>query len=334
MSKKNKKVWRYCWPALHTDDSQGFTLMELLIAVIISGLVVSGLLFIVVELLRIDNRETALEEVQRDTQRAMNYIADDLREAVYVYTDPSDVVSVATTTGIELPIDFNPVLAFWKVRHITRDEQGDIPVDCDAAFSTPALSEKRSECDILKIRRATYDLVIYSQITGASDPWKGQSRITRFVMEQYNDFSTLTWNTGYNPPSNTFNPWQRKIGDPSPTNNSVVLTDYISVPSTPPGSTAPPAVNCANDNFAGSAGYQLSPTSATVDDGFFVCVRDVNVPDANNVLARSNQDVFLFLKGDVSGRSSSVSPASRASRAPALKTQVLIHGVLNKNPTD
>ncbi|MEL6359423.1 MAG: hypothetical protein AAFQ01_05735, partial [Bacteroidota bacterium] len=51
-------------------------------------------------------------------------------------------------------------------------------------------------------------------------------------------------------------------------------------------------------------------------------------------IARSNQDVYIFVRGDASARSASVSPASDVSRSPMLQTQVLIRGVVNKNPTD
>ncbi len=290
--------------------------MELLIAVVISGLVVSGLLFLVIELLRVDNREIALEEVQRDTQRAMNYIADDLREAVYVYPDPSDVTGA---TGVELQSAHIPVLAFWKVRPI--DINSEIPNTCASEFSD---DDDEAECDILKIRRASYDLVVYSQISGATDPWEGQSRISRFEMKQYSDVSTLTKTVGYEEPGGDFGSWT-KNGSTKPPDTSTVLVDYIGevdIDSTN-------ALNC--QNFTGSAGYVRSPSNVTADSSFFACISDPSLPGGVGV---DNQDVFLFLKGDTSGRSTSTSPASDASRSPRLQTQVLIRGIINKNPAD
>ncbi len=122
MSKVRQKARQYrLLSALKKCEEKGFTLLELLIAMIISGMVVSGLLYLVVELLRIDNRETALEEVQRDTRRAMNYIADDLREAVYVYSTPA-TVTASSTTGVQsaLPSGSIPVLAFWRIQRLTK----------------------------------------------------------------------------------------------------------------------------------------------------------------------------------------------------------------------
>lgn len=317
MSKRVFKSWRYALSlAYQKSGHKGFTLMELLIAAIISSLVVSGLLFLVVELLRIDNRETALEEVQRDTKRALNYIADDLREAVYVYEDPTDVVS---STAVDLPGSHIPILAFWKVRPI---DESKIPTVCSTAFSSS--SEKENECNILKIRRASYDLIIYSQIAGATAPWEGQSRISRFELKQYSNVSALAKTLGYQEPDNDFQNWQKDTDGAVP-NTSTILVDYIGA--TDIDSTNP--VDC--QSLTGSAGYVRSPANVTEDSSFFACI---GLPTDAGGASVTNQDVFLFLKGDVSARSSFVNPASDASRSPRLQTQVLIRGIINKNPTD
>ena len=83
----------------------GFTLLELLVAMLVSGIIVSGLLFLVVELLKIDRREAVLDQTQRDMQRAMDYVVDDIREAVYIYDDPSTIVPQITDSpgGVSYP---------------------------------------------------------------------------------------------------------------------------------------------------------------------------------------------------------------------------------------
>ena len=65
-------------------NSKGFTLLELLISLFIASLIISGLLYLVVELTKADKRESNLDQVQRDISRAMEYIVNDLQEAVYV----------------------------------------------------------------------------------------------------------------------------------------------------------------------------------------------------------------------------------------------------------
>ncbi|MGC1309708.1 MAG: prepilin-type N-terminal cleavage/methylation domain-containing protein [Phormidesmis sp.] len=323
------KTWRHrLLLSLKQSRNKGFTLLELLVAVVISGMVVSGLLYLVVELLRIDNRETALEEVQRDTQRAMNYIADELRQAVYVYSTPTTVAGSTTTTGVgsALPTGSIPILAFWKVSPISQD---DMPGVCSTTFSSDPVKE--DACDTLKIRRASYDLVVYSQIPGATEPWEGQSRISRYVLKQYKNIATLEETDGYINPGlqvSSFEGWQRDITETLPTGGSAVLVDYVDKIVT---SGTP--VNC--DALAGSPGYLPSPPTAVEDTSFFACIRDTNSTVQQDLqFARSNQDIYLFLRGDASARSSSVSPASDISRSPMLQTQVLIRGVINKNPTD
>ena len=296
--------------------------MELLIAAAISSLVVSGLLFLVVELLRIDNREIALEEVQRDTQRALNYIADDLSEAVYVYKNPATVTNLATGVGAALPSGGTPILAFWKVNPITTD----LPPDC--SNTRFPLEAKRNECNALMIRRGSYDLVVYSQINGPAGSWKGKTRISRYMLQQYSNPKTLTKNPGYANPSSagsSFNNW-KTAPDETVTGSSQVLVDYVAGLGTSSNS-----INCGDWIPHDAASYVSSQPTAKADTSFFACIRDANDTDEG---ARFNQDVYLFLKGDASGRSSSLSPASEASRSPTLQTQVLVRGIINKSPTD
>ena len=99
--------------------SKGFTLLELLISLIVASMVISGLLYMVVELTTIDRREANLDQVQRDMNRAMEYISDDLQEAVYVYTGTNltNIVGQLTADTTAFPSGPNdvPVLAFWRI---------------------------------------------------------------------------------------------------------------------------------------------------------------------------------------------------------------------------
>ena len=68
---------------------RGFTLIEVLVSMVVAGFVISGLMFLVVDLLRTDQRELTLEQTQQDMKRALDYISDDLREADFVYDTPT-----------------------------------------------------------------------------------------------------------------------------------------------------------------------------------------------------------------------------------------------------
>lgn len=339
MFKAALQLWQYrLLLAFKRSSIKGFTLLELLIAVTISSIVVSGLLYLVVELLRIDSRETALEEVQRDTQRAMNYMVDELREAVYVYstpgtiTTPNTIANSVTGVGAALPSGSVPILAFWKASPISA---GNMPSGaCSTTFSGSAA--KISACEALKIRRASYDLVVYSQISGPARPWKGKSRIVRYVLKQYEDARTLQETIGYVNPGidrftvDSFKDWVKGAGT-LPSNRSAVLVDYIDARLT----TGTP-IDC--NALTGSPGYLSSPPNAVTGTSFFACIRDTDTQSDDRQregqFSRSNQDVYLFLRGDASVRSSSLSPASDASRSPTLQTQVLIRGIINKSPTN
>ena len=333
MRKKMLKAWQCCLLSKSAKARRrGFTLLELLIAVAISGIVVSGLLYLVVELIRVDNREIALETVQRDTQRALDYIADDLQEAVFVYEDfdDADTFVVDDTEGVGVAVPGQPILAFWKINPI--DEVELAALNCDG-FST---DEEKNECRALEIRRGSYDLVVYTQINTPGGSWKGSSRLARYELRQYNNIAptTLDESGGYVNPRSTesgFSGWQKQA-DENAGGNTTVLVDYIAEPNF--DTTAGAAADCDvltggdpidpddNDN------YVLSPPNARSDTSFFACVRNSAADDPRN------QDVFIFLKGDTTGLATSLSPASAASRFPVLQTQVLVRGILDKSPAD
>ena len=121
---------------------------------LVAGIVVSGLLYLVVELLQIDRREAALTQTQQDMQRALDYIADDIREAVYVYSDPATVVSSDKVQ--DLPSGSRPILAFW--RPVAQTVPNNL---CDkwAPNATDADVEQYDKCQVLEIRQASYSLV-------------------------------------------------------------------------------------------------------------------------------------------------------------------------------
>ncbi len=101
---------------------KGFTLIELLVASIMAGIIVAVLLAFVVEILQSDRREQAKSDMQMELQAALDFIADDLKQAVYIYdADGIERDSSQNPPGIrdQLPgvtAERVPVLVFWK-RH-------------------------------------------------------------------------------------------------------------------------------------------------------------------------------------------------------------------------
>jgi prepilin-type N-terminal cleavage/methylation domain-containing protein len=98
---------------------RGFTLIELLVAMLIATIIISTMLAFTVNIMETDRREQAKVESQGEVQASLDYISDDMQEAVYIYnSDGLERTSLQTPRGIsdQLPVFANstPVLGFWK----------------------------------------------------------------------------------------------------------------------------------------------------------------------------------------------------------------------------
>ncbi|MCY7407879.1 MAG: prepilin-type N-terminal cleavage/methylation domain-containing protein [Alkalinema sp. CAN_BIN05] len=200
-------------------DRRGFTLIELLVAMLISGLIFSALLYLVVEVLGINQKDSVRSDTQRDMQLAMDYITRDLREAFYVYgteVEGTSVVScldanAAPTRGANgqctgllaylpayLTADKNfPVLAFWKPEPLpesvtkycidNKAEIGKLILDSTGKANNPI---DRIPC----ISQRMFTLVVYSLSTeNPSNTWKGRARIKRYTLPHFSE--SFTGNT-------------------------------------------------------------------------------------------------------------------------------------------
>lgn len=311
----------------HKFKREGFTLLELLVTLLIGSIIITGLLYLVLEMLQIERRETAVDNTQRDIQRALDYMASDLREAVYIYDDPLNIAGdtdVFELTNItDLPGNVNTtVLAFWRPDPV---EDSEIP-DC-TTFADG--SDDEEECEVLNVRKSSYTLVVYQLLendgSGATS-WDGKARIVRYELPKYQTVSTLTQTPGYREPldveaSISFANW---TPDGTTAGNSAVLVDFVASPTEP--------VNDASI-LACPVGMQRSPNPATVAatnwTSFFACVRDPDVAGA-----ATNQDVEVFLRGDFEPQDGggSIQAISESSGLPTLRAGVLIRGVIGKDP--
>ena len=201
-------------------DRDGFTLIELLVSMLIASFMVSGLLYLVVEILQTNQRDASRSDTQRDLQMAMDYIVRDVREATYVYgVDASGAgktsclavygKSIATTRGVDGKctglLDFlpsflqppaklgdkgnYPVLAFWKpeplpvkIRDSCKKNFAKVgDIGNDALNDTPCVSQRM------------YTLVVYSLSTedAKSFNWKGKARIKRYQLPHFTEEADL-----------------------------------------------------------------------------------------------------------------------------------------------
>ncbi|MDA0673730.1 MAG: prepilin-type N-terminal cleavage/methylation domain-containing protein [Cyanobacteria bacterium] len=301
----------------------GFTLIELLVAILIGSIIVTVLLQLVLELLQIERRETAIDNVQRDMRRALEYVAADVREAIYVYSTPAEsqaVKALNTAGALPAPIE-NTVLAFWRLD----------PVEDTSVLNCASIgnADKKEECNVLKVRQATYTLVVYQLIAndGSDDTWTGQARIIRYELPKYTprveNNPNLQITQGYAEPidrSNsdlTFANWS--TAGTTVGGNWAVLVDYVDAPTNPIDNAA--ILNC-------DSGMLRTPSTPATSTSFFACVQDPTADEGN-----LNQDVEIFVRGNFEPASgeSLIRALSESSGLPTLQTGVLVRGVLDKN---
>ena len=300
----------------------GFTLLELLVAILIGGILVNGLLFLVIELMTVNNREESLTQTQQNTRRAIDYITRDVGEAIFVY---SDLTALMTELSDE-PAG-TPVLAFWRLDPLTNDE-----VTALTTFCASATGAAKDECETLLVRQNYYTLVVYfQQDNTGTDIWEGPTRVIRYELPNYSSITTaaLTVPTGYADPTllvpgagtptfNSFDGWQ--AGGATTDGNAAVLTDFVNVSDVSVTTACPTAANPTST-------YARLPATS---DSFYVCVEQ---PQGLANDLSSNRSLIVYLQGNASKDVNQVVGLSESSGLPKLQSEVLIRGVIQNDAT-
>jgi prepilin-type N-terminal cleavage/methylation domain-containing protein len=169
------------------SQTSGFTLIELLVAMIVAVLVITPLMTLVLSLMNTDRREQAKTNSQQETQAALNYIAQDLQQAVYIYDAggltaiKDQIPPLASAPGCQSTTNCAPVLVFWKRQYLDREQTRD-----GIKISTITDSENGSD-------RFVYSLVAYYLIKDSDPTWSQVARIGRFeVRDGVVDFENTT----------------------------------------------------------------------------------------------------------------------------------------------
>jgi prepilin-type N-terminal cleavage/methylation domain-containing protein len=338
-------------------STQGFTLIELLVVTAIAGGIVSGLTFIVIQMMTSDQREASRAETQREMQIALDYMASELREAVYVYpgtyleNSRSSLNATDNPFANYLPASVTsgavPVLAFWKLQTFPQ------AVKTTCAGTTAATNPAGVAC----LNGQSYALVVYSlakKPTG-STIWKGDARITRYVLSQFD--SSGNANLGYVDPgvNNNFTtwPWANNTGGgvqnlqtARPTGKAFTLVDYVNLSQLPTEISQTgfcPAGGATGTTTVGS--YDISPTTnmlATAGAGFagirsfYACVfsqTQTTGTGAGQADPTQYRDVLLFLRGSAVGRPGVAGVNSNDQDVlPTVQTRVLNRSVLSRRP--
>jgi hypothetical protein len=94
------------------------TLVELLVGSIMAFLIITPMLGFVVDMLNTDRREQVKSNTEQDIQAAVDFIAQDLSQAIYIY-DQAGITAINTpTTQLPSPANGTPILVFWKRQQI------------------------------------------------------------------------------------------------------------------------------------------------------------------------------------------------------------------------
>lgn len=155
-----------------TPRSGGFTLIELLVAMVLAALVITPLMGFMINIMDTDRKEQAKATSDQELQVSLDYIAQDLQQAVYIY-DGEGVAAIQEQLPHYNDATKIPVLVFWKrqvikdaIRYDGQSCSNDVTENCDDSF--------------------VYSLVAYYLIKNNRDNdaiWSGAAQIGRFQIK-------------------------------------------------------------------------------------------------------------------------------------------------------
>ena len=284
----------------------GFTLIELLVGMIMAFLIITPLLGFMINILDTDRKEQAKANSEQEIQAALDYIARDLQQAIYIYdatgiacltgTADTNTCPNASTTGNQLPsptaTDRVPVLVFWK---------------------RELVSQAITITGTQKNDTFVYSLVAYYLIKDTSTTWSKAARIARWQIRDgvADPSSTETcgkYLTGQCPSpgfalfkldgtgtiTQKMNAWTKATA--SYTADTTVLVDFIDQTKTDDASNPAPTAVCSLTSLPASfsvpASFNTRDTAKMTS--FYACVDRVNTTAQvflrGNALARLQND--------------------------------------------
>ena len=282
-------------------STTGFTMIELLVSTIVAFLIITPLLFFVVNILETDTEEQWKTITEQELQSVVSFIANDLKQAVYIYGQ-----SGVNTIGPQISNSGTAVLVFWRQQLI----ENIVPIN------TPNANVQTNHCESNRCDSAqVYSIVAYYLITGntGSSPWSNAARIGRIEIRDgvrnpanYYDYLDENGNAmakakrdsgfrmfdGMNP--NVAGTFDQKMEAWTPdgqiTKNVEMLVDYIDhtsatdyVVATPETDAVPNDAFCISSLNSNNAQLVGNPTT---NRGFYACV------DSSKSLAQ------LFIAGN------------------------------------
>ena len=168
------------------QTEKGMTLIELLIGTVMAFLIITPMLSFVVDMLNTDRREQVKSNTEQDIQAAVDFIAQDLSQAIYIYDNSADGVPALTTGNfIPTPANETPILVFWKRQQL----KNSLPITAGAAPNTCTDSTPLTGTGACN-DSYVLSLVAYYQVSGGDATWcqpSGGTCPTRIVRRQIQD---------------------------------------------------------------------------------------------------------------------------------------------------
>jgi len=140
------------------QTEKGMTLVELLVGSIMAFLIITPMLAFVVDMLNTDRREQVKSNTEQDIQAAVDFISQDLSQAIYIY-DNAGITAIRATNQLPPTPDNttgSPILVFWKRQQI----KNSVPINSSIKPNQCETTANASKCNDTYV----LSLVAYYQI--------------------------------------------------------------------------------------------------------------------------------------------------------------------------
>lgn len=277
------------------NQISGFTLIELLVGLLLAVLVITPLLGFMINVLDNDRKEQAKANTDQEIKAALDYIARDLQQSVYIY-DADGIQEIRDQLPQYSQKDkYFPVLVFWKRQYIP----GGLAVkkkNTDNTYTTVGNDDTY-----------VYSLVAYYVIKDDNPTWSHAARIGRFqISNGYGEDINTKRDKGFQmfnlnnegTLKTKMNQWTKK-SDEAYEQDILPLVDYIDKTKI---TATNPEPTCSSGQivpkYSGSGDAVVTDTDNVKTRGFYVCVdSEKNVAEVylrGNALARLQKNNLDF----------------------------------------
>jgi type II secretory pathway pseudopilin PulG len=178
------------------QTEKGMTLIELLIGTVMAFLIITPMLGFVVDMLNTDRREQVKSNTEQDIQAAVDFIAQDLSQAIYIYDNnpAANGTPNTTPTGVPALLAENfipprdatqaPILVFWKRQQLKNSLppiQGTLPSACTTTATNASTCNDTYVLALVAYYQVRDANPIWCQPLGAGVPCP--SRIVRYQIQ-------------------------------------------------------------------------------------------------------------------------------------------------------